>query len=437
MYQTETVQPDTVVNQAVFSRINSEYACPCDESTMYDTFVIPEKGEGMWVYVQGDEEPYLDLVMGFSALNFGHNHPEIKKFVVEGTERISHIHSFHTGMQLELSQYLSERLAPGESFKVYFDVGGSNVVGSALRLCRAYTGKDKIIAFTGGFHGTGFGPAAVSDQRFLTPDQYGTNPLINDVIRLPYPNPHHGIEVDTCIARLEAALKDEDPGAVLVEPIQGAAGFIIGGEKFIRAVRELTLKYGALMIDDEIQVGMGRAGRLYSIHNWGVIPDIALLSKSLAGGFYPLSAVIARSELFDSVPVQGTAFQSTFNNNPFGTYIAMRTLEMADRDNLFHNANVAGEMLLDKLRFLDEIPWIDNLHGVGLSIAFEIVTDKESKNPDPEKAKEFVEAMFKEHILVYAAGVTRNIIKLAPPLTINSKEIDTIHYRLKNCVHKI
>lgn len=433
MYQGHPTPRD----HRTLAHINTEYACPCDESTLYDTFVVPEKGRGMWVWVQGDDTPYLDLVMGFSALNFGHNHPVLKTFVTEGCERISHIHSFHTGMQLELSKYLAEHLAPDESFKVYFDVGGSNVVSSALRLYRAYTGRNKIITFYGGFHGAGFGPAAVSDHRFLTPDQYGGNPLENDVIRLPYPDPYRGITTDHCIETLEQAMHKENPGAVIVEPIQGAAGFIIGGEKFLRAVRDITRSHKALMIDDEIQVGMGRAGQLYSLRNWGIVPDIALLSKSLAGGFYPLSAIIARTELFGSVPVQGTAFQSTFNNNPLGTYIAMRTVLFAEHEKLFENAMRQGKILQEKLAFLTDLPWIDNLHGIGLSIAFEIVTDKTTKTPDPRHAKHVVETLFKQHVLVYAAGVHRNVIKLAPPITIDAKDIDTICDKLRHCLGNV
>ncbi|WP_024831260.1 aspartate aminotransferase family protein [Ruminiclostridium josui] len=430
----DSVFPDSD-NQRLYE-LNNRYSCTCDESKMYNRFMVPVKAEGMWVWGMNDDEPYLDLIMGYSSINFGHKCPEIEKIVIEALESVVHIHSFHTQSQIELSYYLSRKLSEEFIYKVYYNLGGSNVVCDAIRLCRQFTGRQKIVTFDGAYHGSNYASGAVTDDSFLNPDQYGNNPLKKDVVRVPFPNMNRGINTDFCIDKLEEALKSSDkPAGLIIEPVQGANGFIIPDNQFIRAVRELTLKYDVVMVDDEIQVGVGRAGYLYSIHNWGVTPDIALLSKSLAGSYYPLSAVIAKEEIFNAVSPKRTAFQATFNNSPIGTYIALRTLEYAEKNSIFENVKPLGELLLDQLSFLNEISWIDNLRGIGLAIAFDVI-DKTTKQPDRVLAKEFVEYAFYNHILIYPSGVNQNVIKIAPPLNITKQDIEKIVNCLKRCIYK-
>lgn len=417
--------------------LNKIYSCACDESKMYNKFMVPHKAEGMWVWGMNDDEPYLDLIMGYSSINFGHKCPEIEKGVKEALESIIQINSFHSQSQIELSYYLSRKLSSEINYKVYYDLGGSNAVCDAIRLCRQFTGRQKIVAFEGAYHGSSYDSGAITDENFLNQEQYGYNSLREDVIRIPFPNPYKGIETDYCIDRLEEALKSDDkPAGLFIEPIQGANGFIIPDNDFLQAVRELTLKYNVIMVDDEIQVGVGRTGSLYSIHNWNITPDIVLLSKSLAGSYYPLSAVIAREEIFNATSPKKTAFQSTFNNSPFGTYIALKTLEYAESNHIFENVGLLGKLLLNQLSFLNEIPWIDNLRGIGLAIAFDIVMNKTDKQPDRILAKEFVEYAFENHILIYPCGVNDNVIKIAPPLNITKEEAEDIANRLKSCIYK-
>ena len=416
-------------------RLNKTYSCPCDEFKMYDQFMVPQKAKGMWVWGMNDPEPYMDLVMGYSSLNFGHNSKEIEKGLLEGLDSVIQIHSFHSRSQIELAYYLSQRISKETRFKTYFDVGGTNAVCDAIRLCRQFTGRRKIIAFDGAYHGASFSPGAITDNNFLNQDQYGYNPLKNDVVRIPFPNPYYGIETDYCIDKLEEALKNSDtPAGLFLEPVQGASGFIIPDNSFIHAVRELTSKYKVVMVDDEIQMGMGRAGYLYCIQNWNVTPDIVLLSKSLAGGYYPLSAVIAKAEIFDATLPQKSAFQGTFNNNPFGTHIALKTLQYAEKNRIFENVAALGNSLLKKLEFVNEIPWIDNLRGMGLALAFDIVVNKTSRQPDKILAGEFVEYAFKNHILIYPSSIKKNVVKLAPPLNITENEVEEIASRLRNCI---
>jgi len=416
--------------------IKKRYACPCDESASFDSFVVPQRGDGMWVWAEGDGEPYLDLVQGYSSLNFGHSHPVVVNAVKDALAGIEQIHSFHTRAKLELSQLLSESLTTEDDYKVYFDVGGSAAVSAALRLCRAHSGQSTVLTFDGGFHGTGTDSAGVTDDRLINKRQYGPNAAFGDTVRISYPDSYRNVTEAACLATLEEYIERFQPAAVILEPIQGANGFIIPSSDFVRQVREITSNHKVFMIDDEIQVGLGRAGYLYVIKRSHVRPDILLLSKSLAGGYYPLSALIAKAELFESVPRIGTAFQSTFNNNPFGTNISLRVLTYLIRENLVENAKVQGAKLLGELEFVKEVAHIDNLRGLGLAIAFEFVEDKATRLPAPDLAQRFIEIALIEHLMLYRCGVNRNVIKIAPPLTISDGDVALICQRIKRCTDR-
>lgn len=423
-------------NEKTTRDLKDAYACPCDESAMFDKFILPSKGSGMWVWVEEEEEPYLDLVLGYSSLNFGHCHPLIAQAVTDAATQITQIHSFHTKNKLLLSKYLAEAVSQDEDYKVYFDIGGASVVAAALRLCRSHTNKKYVVSFKGGFHGTGYLPATVTDKEILNEEQYGLGDMSDYVVSLPFPDKDGTISTEECLFQLQKVIDEFQPAAVIVEPIQGAAGFIIPQDDFLAKLRQITQETGVLLIIDEIQMGMGRTGYLYSHQPSNITPDIVLLSKSLAGGYYPLSALIARSELFESAPKKGTAFQATFNNNPFGISIALQTLKIAESENWFNNALVQGEKLFERIQFLAESPYICNLRGIGMAFAFNV---SEKHNPQllsSELAKLFTSASLEEKVLLYSCGAKGNAIKIAPPININDEELSIIVEKLKNCLDR-
>ncbi len=203
-----------------FQALRDKYACPCDESVMYDKFLIPTDAEGMNVWFEGDPEPYLDLVLGYSSVNFGHKHPDIVRATQEAASDITQIHSFHTKQKLLLSQYLADKVSKSESYQVYFDIGGASVVSAAMRLCRNHTERKFIVNFTGAYHGVGQQAASVSDEHFLYREQYGIDALSEYVITLPFPSKHSDVSTAQVISQLTAAFESNDVAAVIVEPIQ-------------------------------------------------------------------------------------------------------------------------------------------------------------------------------------------------------------------------
>ncbi len=418
-----------------YASLRDMYACPCDESKMYDKFLMPVKAEGMWVWFDGEEEPYLDLVLNYSSVNFGHCYPPIVEIAKKVVERVDQIHSFHSKDKLELSEYLSKKVSTDENYKVYFNIGGSAAVSDAIRLCRYSTGKRYMISFDGSFHGVSHTAASVVDDRLVAKEQFGI-PVSEYTFSVPFPSTTNDVSVSYCLEKIEELIEKNDVAGIIIEPIQGAGGFIIPKDSFLVELSELCKRSEVKLIIDEIQVGFGRAGSFFVYQQYGVTnPDIVLLSKSIAGGYFPVSAVIARSTLFDNVPLRGTAFQTTFNNSSFGLGIANQLMKLVEREKIFDKIPEKGDALLKKLRFLDKSPYVADLRGMGLAIAFDII-DPVSKMPSDKLAKIFVSQCLKEHVISYACGVNFNSIKIIPSLVVTNEEIDIISEKLDNCLQR-
>jgi len=418
-----------------YASLRDRHACPCDESTMYDKFLMPVKAEGMWVWFDGEEEPYLDLVLNYSSVNFGHCYPPIVEIAKKVVERVDQIHSFHSKDKLELSEYLSKKVSTDENYKVYFNIGGSAAVSDAIRLCRHTTGKKYMISFDGSFHGVSHTAASVKDDRLVAKEQFGI-PISDHTFSVPFPSRHNDVTVSDCLGRIEKLISDNDVAGIIVEPIQGAGGFIIPKDSFLSELSNLCRRCEVRLIIDEIQVGFGRAGSFFVYQQYGVEnPDIVLLSKSIAGGYFPVSAVIARSDLFANVPLRGTAFQTTFNNSSLGLGIANQLMKLVEKEKLFDGILGKGQIFLEKLSFLSESPYVANLRGLGLAIAFDII-DPLSGLPSDRSAKIFVSQCLEEHVISYACGVNFNSVKIIPSLVVTNEETDIIADRLGKCLQR-
>jgi len=423
------------VSEIDYASIKDTYACPCDESKMYDKFLMPVKSKGMWVWFDGEEEPYLDLVLNYSSVNFGHCYPPVVKIVKEVIERVDQIHSFHSKDKLELSEYLSKKVSMDKNYKVYFNIGGSAAVSDAIRLCRYTTGKKYMISFDGSFHGVSHTAASVADDRLVAKEQFGI-PISDYTFSVPFPSRHNDVTVSDCLGKIEKLISDNDIAGIIVEPIQGAGGFIIPKDSFLLELSNLCKRYDVKLIIDEIQVGFGRAGSFFVYQQYGVKnPDIVLLSKSIAGGYFPVSAVIARSNLFANVSNRGTAFQTTFNNSSFGLGIANQLMKLVEKEKTFDSILEKGRVFLEKLSFLTKSPYVANLRGVGLAIAFDII-DPLSKLPSDKLAKIFVSQCLEERVISYACGVNFNSVKIIPSLVVTNEEIDIIVNRLGKCLQR-
>lgn len=418
------------------TRRDIQLTCLDDESRLYPRRLYPVRADGMRVWMLGEESPYLDLVMGYSSINFGHANPVAIQAIQDVSSIISQIHSFHVPWLVDLSEFLVSRLSPNGGYRCYYDVGGSAAVGTAIRIARSATGRRNVISFSGAFHGCGFASAAATDQVFLGREQYGTDGLPSGFEQTAFPDDRLGVSSEQSLAALRRLAKSSDPACVIIEPIQGAAGFRMPPAGFLAEVQTICRDCGSLFILDDIQMGVGRSGDLFSARVFDLEPDITLLSKSLAGGLYPLSVTMARDCILQSPNKRTSAFQATFDNSPIGTFIALRILTWAEQAGVYAHGIQQGKALTDLLQTILDFPFVACLRCIGLAIAFDCI-DPTTGQASSRIAEAIVQVGFDQKLLLYASGPYRNVIKLAPPLTITDSDVALVARRLEEVMRAI
>jgi len=306
-----------------------------------DLPLVIERGEGVWLY-DVDGNKYLDFTSGIGVCNIGYpTHPEVKKAVIEQLEKIAHAAGtdFYNPYQVMLAKKLST-IAPGDfPKKVFFSNSGTEANEAAIKIVRQATGRKFIIAFYGGFHGRTMGSLALTASKNV--QKKGVFPWMPGVVHVPYPNPYrnpwhiNGYEQPEELVNrvlefieeyvLDKILPPDEVAAVISEPIQGEGGYVVPPKMFFAELKKLLDKYGILFIDDEVQMGMGRTGRMFAIEHFNVAPDIISLAKALSGGVIPIGATIYRAELDFKQP---GIHSNTFGGHSLACMVALKTIEV-------------------------------------------------------------------------------------------------------------
>jgi len=382
--------------------------CRQDQTLLYGRPMISRRASGCWVWFEGDDEPYLDLVCGYSATNLGHCPPRVAARLAELGGLCDQVHSVTSAPAVRLAERLCRLLAGPERYRVYYTVGGSGAVDAAVRVARAYTGRPIVASFAGSFHGFGLASLPLTDESYVAGQRVA--PLPGARLALPFG------DIDGCGRILRR--RRRRVAAVIVEPVQGAAGFVLPPDRFLPALGELCRRLGVLLIADDIQCGLGRTGDMLACRQLGLDdPDVLLLGKSLAGGCWPLSAMVARRELFESLPTSGSTLGDTFSHNAIGCGLALEVLDILEGTDVLANARRRGAEMLDFLRGLVGRPPVAAAWGLGAALAVRIAA------PDPAAtAARIVQAGLHHHVLLYATGPARDRLKFAPPLTISADE---------------
>ncbi|MFW6148825.1 MAG: aspartate aminotransferase family protein, partial [Atribacterota bacterium] len=330
-------------------------------------------GEGALV-TDVDGNRFIDLTGGWGCLAVGHSHPSVVSAVKKQVEKFTH--TDFTAIPYDSFVTLSEKLsqlAPGNSPKnVALFNCGAEAIENAVKMARAFTGRPGVIVFENSFHGRTL--LTMSMTHKAMPYKYKFGPFAPEVYRLPFPTPYHpSIEIKDFERIMTNMVNPETIAAVVIEPIQGEGGFNVPVDGFLEHIRELCSKYGIMMITDEIQSGIGRTGKFFAIENWDIEPDMTCLAKSLASGL-PLSAVIARKEITDSLP--GGSIGGTYVGNPLACQAAIEVINIIEQENLLERAIRIGDRL--KKRFLamkEKYLIIGDVRGIGAMTAIELVRD--------------------------------------------------------------
>jgi ornithine--oxo-acid transaminase len=361
--------------------------------------VVVERAAGVWVYdVEGRR--YLDFLAAYSAVNQGHCHPRILTAMLEQAQRVTLTSRAFRNDQLPL---FYKELTELTGFEMVLPMNsGTEAVESALKLARkwGYTvkgiqeGKAEIIVCANNFHGR-----TISIISFSTEEQYreGFGPYLSGFKIIPFGD----------AAALRAAITP-NTAAFLVEPIQGEAGVLIPPDGFLREAAQICHENNVLFMADEIQSGLGRTGKLFACDHEGVTPDVLIVGKALAGGFYPVSAVLSSHEVIGVLHPGDHG--STFGGNPMACAVARASLRVIVEEQLSERSAELGAVLMDRLRQIRS-PHIREIRGRGLWVAIELNVT----------ARPICEALKREGLL--CKETHDNVIRLAPPLTIERQDL--------------
>ena len=365
--------------------------------------VVIERAEGVWVY-DVDGKKYLDCLSAYSAVNQGHVHPQILNALLEQAKKVTLTSRAFRNDQLPL---LYKELSEMTGYEMSLPMNsGAEAVETALKLARKWAYRVKgvprhqaeIITAAGNFHGRTISIVTFSTEP-LYRDDFG--PFTPGFVNVPYG------DADA----IESAITP-NTAAVLLEPIQGEGGVIIPPAGYLKRVAEICRQKNVLLMADEIQTGLGRTGKLFAAQHEDVRPDVTIIGKALAGGFYPVSAVLA-DEAILGLFTPGE-HGSTFGGNPLAAAVARAALRVIREENLSERSRELGEYFMEQLAEIPS-PHVKEVRGKGLLIGVEL-------NPEAKGARRFCEAMQARGIL--AKETHDNVIRFAPPLVIDKETID-------------
>ncbi len=384
-------------------------------------------GEGAHV-IDETGRRLLDLSAAWGAASLGYGHHAVAEAVCSAVRHpagASILSATHQGA-VELAEDILATLPQLTDHKVWFGHSGSDANETAFRAIAAATGRPRMIAFKGAYHGGTAGSMAISGHSVQSHAARAEGLTL-----IPYPNPYRGEDGAEVLASLErlfaTSLPAEEVGALFIEPIQSDGGLIVPPPGFLKALVELCRSHGILIVSDEVKVGLGRSGKMHCFAHEGFTPDAVCLGKGLGGGL-PLSALVAPKAILD----HATAFaMQTLHGNPVSIAAGRAVLGVLTGSNpltgetLLDHVNDVGPYFQTRLRTLmDRHPSIGDVRGRGLVIGVELVADRALKTPSRKFAAKTVYRAFELGLVLYYVGLNSNVLELTPPLILNRADVD-------------
>jgi adenosylmethionine-8-amino-7-oxononanoate aminotransferase len=412
-----------------------------------------DRAEGVYLWdVNGKR--YLDGSSGAMVSNVGHSDPRIIAAMREQMDKSTFGYRLH--FETEPGELLAGKVAslsPEGMEKVFFVSGGSEAVESAIKLARQYavtvgqTSRWKVISRSPSYHGSTLGALALTGYAPLT-DPF--LPMMQSMPKIPAPRAYlDGLDMDDpatglhYAAMLEAKILDEGADSVLAfihEPIGGAStGALVPPAGYMSAVRDICDRHGVILIHDEVMSGGGRTGRFMGAEHWGVAPDIIAISKGFGAGYAPLGAMIAHERFVEPVlDAGGFLHGHTYAGNPLACAAGLAVLNVIETDGLMDNAARVGALLKSRLSALmQRFPFIGDVRGQGLLLAFELVSDRHSMTPLPKELSahsELVELAYEQGLIIYSRrtrdGVEGDHFLVCPPMISSDEHIEEIMDKL-------
>ncbi|MEM1816259.1 MAG: aspartate aminotransferase family protein [Desulfurococcaceae archaeon] len=380
--------------------------------------------------VEGRE--YIDFLSSAASYNVGHTNDYVVNAIKEHVDKFTHycLYLYHEPA-ITLAELLV-KMTPG-SFrkKVIYGLSGSDACDSALKSALIYARKPGIISYTYSYHGTtalgvavggSFSSEVRSCMQFKNvyfvdyPDTYRCKYGVDDPDLC---GEHYLSELESTVRRLDARA---GVAALIIEPVQGDGGVLVPPRNYVKGVRKLTEEYGIVLIDDEVQTGMGRTGRMFAIEHFDVEPDLLVLGKALGAGM-PVSAVVGRAEIVEAAPPQ--TFFAALAAHALSCVAAIKGIEYMLSNNLVERARSLGDYAMKMLNELkDKHEIVGDVRGLGLMLGVDVVKDRKSKTPDRISALKIIWRSWEKGLIVMTYGKYGNVLRIAPPLTIPREDLE-------------
>lgn len=392
--------------------------------------IVIDHGHGAIITdVEGND--YIDLLASASSTNTGHAHPRIVKAIQDQAAKIIQYTPayFANSQAARLAPRLAALAPMSGPVEVAWGNSGSDANDAIIKFARAYTGRQYMVSFTGAYHGSTYGSMTLSSVTLNMSRKMG--PLLPDVVKVPFPSPWDRLpdeSEDQFVDRMFAAFKQpfetylpaEETAAILIEPIQGDGGIVKTPPAYLRRVYDFAKEHGILFAIDEVNQGMGRTGKWWSIQNFpGIEPDLMSVGKSLASGM-PLSAIIGRKEIMESLGSAANVY--TTAGNPVTTAAANATLDVIENEHLLERSTRLGKKAA--AFFKEEqakYDFIGDVRMYGLDGGIDII--------DPATGKGDVEATTKLMYRIFELGaiiisLRGSILRFQPPLVITEEQLN-------------
>ena len=412
-----------------------------------------DRGEGIYLY-DTTGKTYIDGSSGAMVSNIGHSNPRVLAAMKAQMDKATFGYRLH--FQTEPSERLAAKTAalmPEGLDRVFFVSGGSEAVESAIKMARQYAltqGQDsrwKVISRYPSYHGSTLGALALTGYDPLSKP---FAPMMREMPKIAAPTcylDHDNLDDDQRGLKYAELLRDkilaEGPDSVLafiMEPVGGAStGALVAPDSYYARIREICDEFGILLIYDEVMTGAGRTGKFIAAEHWGITPDIIALSKGFAAGYAPLGAMVARGDMVEAVLDAGGFLHGyTYAGNPLACAAGCAVLDEIARNDLVGNAAAMGDLLKARLTgLMDRFPFIGDVRGLGLLLAFELVSDRDTMDPLPKGLNAFtrlVDLAYERGLIIYSrrtrGGIEGDHFMVAPPLIVSEAQIGEIMEKL-------
>jgi 4-aminobutyrate aminotransferase-like enzyme len=413
---------------------------------------IFERSEGIYLYDNYGTQ-YLDLQMWYSAASFGYKNFRLNEALIKQINTLpqlacQYLHKEKILLAAKIAQNMEKTF--NVKGRVHFNVGGASAVEDSMKLVRNHTGKTHAFAFMGGYHGRTLAASAITSS-YRYREHYGH--FSDRANFIPYPYCFRCIYEKKpescglyCLKQFEKLFETEyyavvnkknsncEFGAFYVEALQGTGGYVVPPMNYFKELKKILDQYKILFIDDEIQMGFYRTGKLWAIEHFGVTPDVLVCGKALTNGLNPISCIWAKEELISPKVFGPGSTHSTFSSNSLGTTVGLEVMKMIEESDFAVSVPAKGKYFVERLKQLQKkYPYIGHVEGLGLAIRVEIC-EKDGYKP----SKELTDAIFdiglggeltaggkKRGLILDVGGYYKNVFTLAPSLYITEKEIDT------------